>query len=141
MMSHSRLVRARAIANILTDLHVYAKENKIGKVFQRTAVFLDNGSTILVPDILFVTKERSDIIQDNGINGSPDFIAEIFTGSPINFEKLMMKKKDIYAEVGVKEFWIADPLNHKIIHKHVLSDGTYLEGNESNLFPNIKLHL
>ncbi|MEK4339112.1 Uma2 family endonuclease [Brevibacillus sp. FSL L8-0710] len=140
-MSESRLLRAKTFANLLTDLYVYVKENKMGKVLQRTAVFLDNRSTVLVPDILFVTKERSEIIQNNGIHGSPDFIAEIFTGSLINFEKLMMKKKEIYAEVGVKEFWIADPLNHKIIHKHVLSDGTYLEGNESNLFPNIKLYL
>ncbi|MCM3472198.1 MULTISPECIES: Uma2 family endonuclease [Brevibacillus] len=140
-MSESRLLRAKTFANLLTDLHVYAKENKMGKVLQRTAVFLDNRSTVLVPDILFVTKERSEIIKDNGIYGSPDFIAEIFTGSLRNYERLMIKKKEIYAEVGVKELWIADPLNHKFIHKHVLSDGTYLEGNESNLFPNIKLHL
>lgn len=140
-MSESRLLRAKTFANLLTDLYVYVKENKMGKVLQRTAVFLDNRSTVLVPDIIFVANKRTEIIQESGIHGSPDFIAEIFTGSARNFERLKMKKKEIYAEVGVKEFWIADPLNYKIIHKHVLSDGTYLEGNESNLFPNIKLHL
>ncbi|MCG5252466.1 Uma2 family endonuclease [Brevibacillus agri] len=140
-MSESRLLRAKTFANLLTDLYVYVKENKMGKVLQRTVVFLDNRSTVLVPDILFVANKRTEIIQDNGIYGSPDFIAEIFTGSLINFEKLMMKKKEIYAEVGVKEYWVADPLNDKIIHKHVLRDGAFLEVNDSNLFPNIKLHL
>lgn len=62
---------------------------------------------VLVPDILFVAKDREGIIEDRGIVGPPDLVVEVI--SPTSGEKDRVIKRRVYYKYGVKEYWIADP--------------------------------
>ena len=59
------------------------------------------------PDILFISKERLDIITEANIQGAPDLVIEILSPSTANRDKV--EKSRLYYKHGVKEYWIVDP--------------------------------
>jgi Uma2 family endonuclease len=131
---------ATAISNLLVAFNCYLRQKQIGTVLHRTFVILKNKEYVLLPDIIFVKKGRADIIRVDAIYGSPDLVLEVWVPSLTNFEKFLRKKKKIYEECGVQEYWIADPYDRSII-KNVLIGGTYKEMMESDLFPNLEITL
>ena len=64
-------------------------------------------NNVFQPDIMFVSNENSKIITEKNITGAPDLIIEIL--SPATGYYDLTEKKEIYAEFGVKEYWIVDP--------------------------------
>ncbi|MFO0794685.1 MAG: Uma2 family endonuclease [Candidatus Brocadiaceae bacterium] len=69
-------------------------------------VYFDN-ENVVQPDILFVSKNRLDIIGKKNIQGVPDLVIEIL--SEYSVYRDMVQKKRLYAKFGVKEFWIVIP--------------------------------
>ena len=61
--------------------------------------------TVVQPDLCIICDETK--LDDKGCIGAPDLIVEIL--SPGNSTKEMRTKKDLYAETGVREYWIIDP--------------------------------
>jgi len=59
------------------------------------------------PDIVFITKQRQEIIKDDGIYGPPDLIIEILSPSTAYYD--IRKKFRVYEKYGVNEYWIVDP--------------------------------
>jgi Uma2 family endonuclease len=47
------------------------------------------------------------IVEKNVVRGPPDFIAEVL--SPSNASEDRSVRRDVYAEAGVREYWIVDP--------------------------------
>ena len=74
-----------------------------------TDVVLDD-HTILQPDLLYVKKERRGIIQKR-VMGPPDLLVEIL--SPHNSRRDRVDKLGIYAQYGVAEYWIVDPVERQ----------------------------
>lgn len=62
------------------------------------------------------------IIEERGIFGVPDLIIEII--SPHTQKKDLQDKYDIYEVAGVKEYWIAMPME-KLVEVFVLSSHKY----------------
>lgn len=61
--------------------------------------------TYVEPDISIVCDKNK--ITDKGINGAPDFIIEIV--SPSSRRMDYNTKNALYADAGVREYWIVDP--------------------------------
>jgi Uma2 family endonuclease len=59
-----------------------------------------------VPDLLFVTRERADLIQPTFVEGAPDLIVEIV--SPDSVERDWREKYLEYQAAGVGEYWVVD---------------------------------
>ena len=74
----------------------------------------------LVPDF-FVLCDRSKIKPD-GIHGSPDLVVEVLSPKTVKADR--GRKKDLYQENGVKEYWIIDP-DIRSIEVYLLKDGVY----------------
>ncbi len=66
--------------------------------------------TMLQPDLLIVCGGGAD---DRFYDGAPDFVAEVL--SPSTRSKDMFLKLVKYKTAGVREYWIIDPSNEKII--------------------------
>lgn len=62
--------------------------------------------SIVQPDILYISRARRKIIQD-WIEGPPDLVVEIL--SPGLSRRKRGEKLRLYAECGVREYWIVDP--------------------------------
>ncbi len=61
--------------------------------------------TIVEPDISVICDP--DKLTDRGCTGAPDWIIEI--ASPSNARHDYIRKLELYADAGVREYWIVDP--------------------------------
>lgn len=74
-----------------------------------------NSKTIVEPDISVICDK--DKLTDRGCTGAPDWILEIV--SPSNPGHDYIHKLKLYADAGVREYWIVDPRTEKVIVYHL----------------------
>lgn len=112
----------RIVGKLDFHLRKFVMENKTGEVFFAPYdVYLDEES-VLQPDILFVSKERSNIIGENNIQGAPDLVVEIL--SEATAYRDAVQKKMLYARFGVREYWMVAP-KEKFIELYSLKNKEY----------------
>lgn len=90
----------------------YVKKNKSGFVYYAPFDVVFSDEDVVQPDIVYVSKERKNIITKNNIQGAPDLIVEILSPK-IEYRDREIKRK-LYFKYGVKEYWIADPVKQTI---------------------------
>lgn len=73
--------------------------------------------TIVEPDISVICDR--DKLTDKGCDGAPDWIIEII--SPSNPGNDYVRKLNLYADAGVREYWIIDP-NGKTVSVYNLAE-------------------
>ncbi len=64
------------------------------------------------PDVLFISKSRLGIIVEKYIDGPPDLCIEVISRSTRRLDR--GRKFVLYAEYGVKEYWIIDPFRDEV---------------------------
>jgi len=124
----------------------FVEENNLGEVFDAPYDIHLDEENVFEPDILFVSKERLDIIGEKNIQGTPDLVVEIVSES--NAYRDTIQKKMLYARFGVKEYWIVAP-GEKLIEVYHLDkqvyrlDKTYLYADtlESQVLKGFKVEL
>ena len=100
----------------------FVTENNLGEVFYAPCdVYLDD-ENVVQPDILFISKERLDIIGDKNIQSAPNIVIEIISENSVYRD--MVQKKRLYARFGVKEYWIVIP-EEKEVEVYILKDEAY----------------
>jgi len=103
-------------------LEKYVTENDLGEAFYAPCdVYLDD-ENVIQPDILFISKDRLNIIGEKNIQGAPDLVMEIISENTAYRD--FVQKKRLYAKFGVKEYWIVIP-EEKLIEIYTLKDNTY----------------
>jgi len=93
-------------ANLAFVLRVFVKENALGKVYFAPLDVVLSEIDVVQPDIMFISKERLNIITERNIQGAPDLIVEII--SPSSEYKDRVIKRKLYSKYGVKEYWLVD---------------------------------
>ena len=86
--------------------------------------FGDGEAVILSPENRFIPDgmvvcDRNKIRAD-GIHGAPDLVIEVL--SPSTAKNDRRHKMEVYAEYGVREYWIVDPAN-KSVEQYLQEDG------------------
>ena len=100
-------VHERLVIFLLRLLAEYVEQFDLGEVRgSRTPVELAEDQTF-EPDILFVAREREEIIQRKGVFGPPDLVIEILSASTASFDR--GQKFRVYERAGVRELWLIDP--------------------------------
>jgi Uma2 family endonuclease len=79
----------------------------LGEVYFAPLDVVLSDENVLQPELMFISRERIGIIEENNIQGAPDLVIEIL--SPSTADKDRVLKKNIYARFGVREYWIVDP--------------------------------
>jgi Uma2 family endonuclease len=74
------------------------------------------------PDVGYVTPRRAHLVRDNEIDGAPDIAVEIVSRD--SRQRDYGEKLELYQEAGVSEYWIVDPLQHRVQFLG-LKDGRY----------------
>ena len=62
----------------------------------------------MAPGLSIVMRDRESIIGDRTVEGAPDIAIEILSSDR---RRDLVRKRQLYAEAGVPEYWIFDPLN------------------------------
>lgn len=93
--------------NIFKSLSRFIDEKHKGMaLFSPIDVYLGQENAYQ-PDLVFISKQRQEIIKEDGIYGAPDLIVEILSPSTAYYD--LKKKYKAYESHGVKEYWIVDP--------------------------------
>jgi Uma2 family endonuclease len=62
---------------------------------------------VLVPDLIFLSRERSHLLTSKNLQGAPNLVVEILSPSTASRDKRL--KRDVYERTGVDEYWVVDP--------------------------------
>lgn len=101
-------------------------------------------STVVQPDICVICDNTK--LDEQGCNGAPDWIIEILSKG--NSKKEVKTKHALYAESGVKEYWLVFPYE-EVIQQFVLQEDSYQLINSfaeddiatPHLFPDLDIDL
>src|SRR5271169_4923300 len=106
-MASPRYIHQNILCSLAAKLWYYVDERKMGKILPAPFDTVLSDINVFQPDILFVSQENLDIIQERGVFGTPDLVIEILLPSNPSHDKV--KKFSIYEKFRVKELWIVDP--------------------------------
>ena len=81
----------------------------------------ESDDTVVQPDLIVVCDPNK--LGKEGCRGAPDLLIEIL--SPSNTATEMNRKKNLYLQAGVKEFWIVDP-DVKQVEINLIENGRYV---------------
>lgn len=98
---------AQVQGEIFSALSTFLKTNNVGSVFFAPVDVYLNSKNVFQPDILFISNERIDILKKEGVYGAPDLVIEILSKGTRKND--LGRKKNIYEQEGVKEYWVVDP--------------------------------
>ena len=77
--------------------------------------------TVVQLDLVVVCDPKK--LDEPGCKGAPDWVVEIL--SPHTAAKDMKIKRDLYERVGVREYWLVDPVNKTVQIYKSEGDGRY----------------
>ncbi len=75
------------------------------------------------PDIVIVREGRPGVLEGRWVEGAPDIVVEILS---TDRNRDLVRKRQIYAEAGVLEYWPVDPRNDTVTQLE-LREGEYVE--------------
>lgn len=135
----------RKSGNLFAQLWNFVRHD-LGEVFAAPCDVVLDSSTVLEPDILFVSKARRSIVKAACIEGAPDLVVEILSDSSRLIDRFV--KRDRYAQFGVEEYWLLEPFEPRIEVLR-LEKGQYRvagvfgpgDAVESPTFPGLRLPL
>jgi Uma2 family endonuclease len=104
---HMRI--SKKIYNLLLS---YSEDETKGEIFYAPIDVVLGDTNVFQPDLLYIKKENSYIITEKNIYGAPDLIVEILSPSTAYYD--LFDKKEIYAQFGVQEYWIVDPMKQSV---------------------------
>lgn len=111
------------VGNIYSLLRAYAKQHGGLAYFAPAEIVLDD-TNVYEPDALYVSPEPICTVQAKRILGPPDLVAEVLSPSSVKHDR--ETKYKAYERHGVREYWIADPLN-TYVDVFVLQGGAFVK--------------
>lgn len=94
--------------NLVVLFSRYLERHAVGKAFVAPFDVYLTEHNVFQPDILFVANANLGRFEDDGLHGPPDLAIEVLSPSTAQLDK--KNKRRVYAQVGVKELWLVDPL-------------------------------
>ena len=108
---------------LLSLLKIYAEGRDLGIVLGSRSLVQVDPYTGLIPDVLFISSDRMDIIRDTKIVGPPDLVVEII--SPGESPPDVIRKQVKYERAGVRELWVIDRPRGEVRAFLLGEDGRY----------------
>jgi len=113
------------VSSLLSAMYQHAKERELGLVLTAPiGVRLPGKAVIVQPDLLFIRRERLQLVKDDVVDGAPDLVVEIL--SPSNWVYDRTRKQEAYLRAGVREYWIVD-YRARTVDVLVLDGGEYVQ--------------
>jgi Uma2 family endonuclease len=98
---HARVTDAIARA-------VWAYSQKAGGECYGSAVHIVlSAQNVVVPDVVYIAPDRLHTIGKKAVLGIPSLLVEVLSPSTSGIDRV--KKRAVYARLGVPEYWIVDP--------------------------------
>lgn len=112
MVPAPRRGHQEALGNLYVCLRTFVEEKSLGEVYLAPLDVILSDIDIVQPDLLFISRERADILTEENVRGAPDLVIEILSPSGSYRDKVLKRK--LYAKYGVREYWIVHPKRREI---------------------------
>ncbi len=112
----------RITGNLHAQLWQQVRRHRLGEVFVAPLDIVFTSSTVLEPDLIFVSRSRIHIVGEKNLSGPPDLVVEVLSESTNKLDREIKPKQ--YALYGVPEFWRIDPQG-KAVEIFRLEQGEY----------------
>jgi Uma2 family endonuclease len=99
---HQRISR-----NLLHLIQCYLDIHPIGEVFSAPFDVLLSEWDVVVPDLIYLSRERAHFLTPKNLQGPPDLVVEILSRSTRSRDREL--KRVLYERVGTQEYWLVDP--------------------------------
>jgi Uma2 family endonuclease len=96
----------RIVTDLVVQLGAFVRSSDAGELFAGPFDVLFAEGDYMEPDLVFVRRDRRDIISDRGVEGAPDLLVEVL--SPSTQRRDRGVKLERYRHFGVPEYWIVD---------------------------------
>ena len=83
------------------------EESGLGWVYDAPFDVILSDTDVVQPDLMFISKERAEIITPANVQGAPNLVVEVL--SPSTAQRDWTQKRDLYAKYGVRELWLVAP--------------------------------
>ncbi len=110
------------VGNLFAELRQHVRKHRLGRVFVAPFDVVFTTSTVLQPDVIFVSQLRLRIIGEKNLSGPPDLVVEVLSESTARLDREIKLKQ--YALHGVPECWLLEP-DGKTVEIFRLRDGQY----------------
>ncbi len=94
-------------------MNMYVEHKRLGKVLGSRETIHLAYCRIFEPDILFVRKEKLELLKDKELEGAPDMVVEIL--SPWTRDYELREKRQVYHDAGIDEIWFIDDEGREIV--------------------------
>ncbi len=107
-MAPAPLTRHQVILlNLALLIGPFVRQHNMGLFLPAPVDVIFSDEDVLQPDLLFVAADREGILTERACEGAPDLVIEIL--SPSTSQRDRQLKRKVYANYGVKEYWLVDP--------------------------------
>jgi Uma2 family endonuclease len=117
-----RRAHQKAVGNLFAILHAHVRAHGLGEVYVAPFDVILDPRTTVVPDLVFVTGERLDIVAERGVEAAPDLLVEVL--SPGTARRDRVRKLNAYTRHGVRHYWLVDA-DAKTVEAFELVEGAY----------------
>ena len=95
------------LLHLLVDLANFIEKHDLGEIYHAPVDVLLSPHDIVMPDILFISKERLNILTEANVQGTPDLLIEITWDDTRERDEGIKLQR--YGLFGVREYWVVDP--------------------------------
>ncbi|MCL5055453.1 MAG: Uma2 family endonuclease [Firmicutes bacterium] len=97
-----------SVTQLTGILVLYLNKHPIGKVFCSPIGVVLSDIHVVEPDLVYVSKEKKNLIKERGIFGSPDLTVEVLSKGNKKVDRITKFK--LYAQFKIPYYWIVDPM-------------------------------
>ena len=119
-MASPKVIHTRVMQNIYRIFADYLSGHPCEPFTDSVDVYL-TAKDRYIPDVTVVCDP--DKVQDDGIYGAPDLVVEVLSQGSAKNDRT--RKKDVYEQCGVREYWIVDPVSMRV-EQYLLEEGRFV---------------
>ena len=108
----------------------HLKRQPVGDIYVAPFDVVFSELDVVEPDLLFVSRERGEVLTEKNVQGAPDLVVEV--GSPATRRRDEKTKLQLYERFGVLEYWVVDP-DLDVVKAYRLVEGRYQRAAELTL--------
>lgn len=101
------VLHQRIVTRLSAALNRFVETHELGLVLVSPVDVRFSESEAYQPDVVFVARDRLHLLTEQEVDGAPDLVVEVLSPSTGYYD--LTKKRRVYEQSGVKEYWIVDP--------------------------------
>jgi Uma2 family endonuclease len=132
------------LGNLYLCLGSWIKGHGLGKIVPAPTGVVLSPDTGVEPDLVYVSREREDIISARGVESAPDLVVEVLSPSTRATDR--GRKMRRYAAAGIPHYWILDPRARALEPYRLTAQGYEMMGRfgpgtvfRPELFPGLEI--